>query len=121
MEIKIVGVEEFTQYIGEQLDKKGDMSQLMQKYGSKLEQKAKSNAQFRGHYVGKKKKKFVKPTGATRQSITLTTTGTEAKVSAETEYSGYLELGTRKMEAQPFMKPALDAVYPEFIEELMKD
>lgn len=111
MEIKIVGVEEFSQYIGDQLDKKGDMSQLMQKYGSKLEQKAKSNAQFAGKYT----------TGATRQSITLTTTSTEAKVSAETEYSGYLELGTRKMAAQPFMKPALDAVYPEFIEELMKD
>ena len=30
----------------------------------------------------------------------------EAKVGSDVEYSGYVELGTRKMAAQPYLRPA---------------
>ena len=94
-----------------QVSKKTDLSAKVSKWGSQLETQAKQNAQFTKGYS----------TGATRQNITLTVSGEEAKVQAETEYSGYLEVGTRKMAAQPFMKPALDAIYPQFVEDLLKD
>ncbi|MFH7333665.1 HK97-gp10 family putative phage morphogenesis protein, partial [Streptococcus agalactiae] len=64
----------------------------------------------------------VKPTGATRRSIKLefSNQSTVAKVKAGTNYSGYLETGTRLMEEQPFMKPALDSVIDNFIKDLAR-
>lgn len=40
------------------------------------------------------------------------------EVTAIADYAQYVELGTRFMEPQPFMKPAVDAVEPEFIKNL---
>ncbi|HFU3699634.1 TPA: HK97-gp10 family putative phage morphogenesis protein [Streptococcus suis] len=72
--------------------------------------------------VAKRKAFFSKgySTGATKRSITpeIRAMGLEGAVEAKTDYSGYLEKGTRFMEAQPFMKPALEKVEPEFIEAL---
>lgn len=92
---------------------------VVKNYGGKLQKRAKNNAVFTGHYEGKR---FVKPTGATKRSIKLEITngGFEAKVTAGTDYSGYLEKGTRFMEAQPFMKPAFDVVQPKFISDLRR-
>lgn len=86
-----------------------------------LHRKSVKNAQFKGHYVGRgKKRRFVKPTGATRQSIKseLLDSGLSGRVSAGTHYSGYLEVGTRKMEAQPFIKPAFEEVSQQFQDDL---
>lgn len=49
-------------------------------------------------------------TGTTKRSITLefSDEGFSASAGPETEYSPYLEYGTRFMEAQPFVKPAYD-------------
>lgn len=93
--------------------------EIVKKHGSNLQKEAQRRATFRGHYQGKK---FVKPTGATKRSIKLEITdgGFTAKVKAGTEYSGYVEKGTRKMNAQPFMKPAHDEIQPKFIEDLRK-
>ena len=61
-------------------------------------------------------------TGATKRSISLELTagGFEGHVKSGTDYSGYLEKGTRFMEAQPFMKPAFDEIEPQFIAELRR-
>ncbi len=83
---------------------------VLKKYGSKLKENAISKAEFKGKYTH----------GTTRQSITLTVGGDRAVVKAHTKYSGYLEVGTRKMAAQPFMAPALEATVPGMIEELAK-
>lgn len=40
------------------------------------------------------------------------------KVVSPAHYSMYVELGTRKMAAQPFMMPALEAEYPKLTGEL---
>ena len=92
---------------------------IVKKYGGELQRTAKNKAVFAGHYEGKK---FVKPTGATKRSIKLEITdgGFGAKVTAGTDYSGYLEKGTRFMDAQPFMKPAFDVVQPKFINDLRR-
>ncbi|MDG3136707.1 HK97-gp10 family putative phage morphogenesis protein [Streptococcus suis] len=86
--------------------------EIVKKRGSDLQKKAIRNAVFKGSYS----------TGATRQDISLEIIddGYTAVVKAGTEYSGYVEKGTRKMNAQPFMKPAHDEVQPKFIEDLRK-
>lgn len=85
-------------------------SKVLRKYGAKLKEAAVSKAQFNKGYS----------TGATRRSITLEAGSDRAVVEALTNYSGYLEVGTRKMEAQPFMKPALEEVVPKMVEEIAK-
>ena len=61
-------------------------------------------------------------TGDTARSITLTMSdgGLTATVAPETDYSFYLEVGTRFMPAQPFVKPAFDIVKPVFLDNLKK-
>lgn len=53
-------------------------------------------------------------TGRLRSSITHTVTreGSSYRVTVGTnvEYAPFIELGTRYMSAQPFLRPALDAV-----------
>ena len=71
-------------------------SKVLRKYGSKLKEAAVSKAQFNKGYS----------TGATRRSITLEAGNDKAIVEALTNYSGYLEVGTRKM--------------PEMVEEMAK-
>lgn len=85
---------------------------IVKNFGGKLQKTAKRKAIFTKGYS----------TGATKGDINLEITdgGFTAKVEAGTEYSGYLEKGTRKMEAQPFMKPALDEIEPQFIAELRR-
>lgn len=83
---------------------------VLKKYGSELKENAIDKAQFSGKYT----------TGETRRSITLEAGGDRAVVTAHTKYSGYLEVGTRKMAAQPFMNPALEATVPGMVEELAK-
>lgn len=85
---------------------------IIKNFGGKLRKSAKKKAVFTRGYS----------TGATRRKINLEITdgGFAAKVEAGTQYSGYLEKGTRKMEAQPFIKPALDEIEPQFIAELRR-
>lgn len=85
---------------------------IVKRHGGKLQKAAQRKAVFTKGYA----------TGATKRLIGLEIIdgGFAAKVEAKTEYSGYLEKGTRKMEAQPFMKPALDEIEPQFINDLRR-
>lgn len=46
-------------------------------------------------------------TGALRDSIAVTQSGTNAEISANTDYAAYVEFGTSKMAAQPYLVPSL--------------
>lgn len=90
-----------------------EVEQLVEKHGAEMQKKAIKNAErFRGHYEGRgTKKHFVKPTGATKRSISVNSSKLDRfkyRVAPGTEYAVYVELGTRKMSAQPFIKPAFD-------------
>ena len=85
-------------------------SKILRKYGAKVKEAAVNKAQFNKGYS----------TGATRRSITLQLSGDRAVIEALTNYSGYVEVGTRKMEAQPFMQPALEETVPKMVEEMAK-
>ena len=103
------GLDEMSQYLLKNANPER-RQRVLKKYGSELKENAIGKAQFSGKYT----------TGATRRSITLEAGGDRAVVTAHTKYSGYLEVGTRKMAAQPFMAPALEATVPGMVEELAK-
>lgn len=86
--------------------------EIVKKNGAALQKTAQRKAVFKKGYS----------TGATRRSITLdlANDGLRAVIKANTDYSGYLEVGTRKMEAQPFMRPALNEIQPKFIDDLRR-
>lgn len=90
-----------------------EVERIVEKHGEAMQKKAVTNAsKFRGHYEGRgKNKHFVKPTGATKRSISVNSSKVgrfKYKVAPGTNYAAYVELGTRKMSAQPFIKPAFD-------------
>lgn len=79
----------------------GALKKVVRQNGAELQQRMKREAVFTGGYSQ----------GDTEQSISLHITdgGDTARVGPETEYSPYVEYGTRFMEAQPFVVPAFDA------------
>lgn len=86
--------------------------EVVKKNGAALQRTAQRKAVFKKGYS----------TGATKRSIKLdlASNGLRAVVKANTNYSGYLEVGTRKMEAQPFMQPAFNEIQPKFIDDLRR-
>ena len=90
-----------------------EVERIVEKHGTEMQKKAVNNAsKFIGHYEGRgKNKHFVKPTGATKRSISVNSSKIDRfryRVAPGTAYAAYVELGTRKMSAQPFIKPAFD-------------
>lgn len=67
-------------------------------------------------------KSYVKgySTGDTAGSINLemTDAGLTARVSPTTNYSPYVEWGTRHMEAEPIVQPSLAIVGPKFLRDI---
>lgn len=95
------------------ISKMEEIESIVEKHGTEMQKKAVNNAsKFRGHYEGRgKNKHFVKPTGATKRSISVNSSKIDRfryRVAPGTAYAAYVELGTRKMSAQPFIKPAFD-------------
>lgn len=89
-----------------------DVKKVVRKNGSELQTKMQENADFTRGYA----------TGTTKRSISLEVTdgGLTAEVGPSTEYSPYLEYGTRFMDAQPFIKPALNEQKKKFSNDLGK-
>ena len=90
-----------------------EVEHIVEKHGEAMQKKAVNNAsRFRGHYEGRgKNRRFVRPTGATKRSISVNSGKIDRfkyRVAPGTDYAAYVELGTRKMSAQPFIKPAFD-------------
>jgi HK97 gp10 family phage protein len=121
MRIKIEGVDELQKAFKDKVSL-DDIKKVVRHNGAQLQNKTMQKANFKGHFEGKK---FVKPTGTTKRSIALTIKdlGLTAEVEPTTEYSPYLEYGTRFMEAQPFVRPAYEEQKEKFkkdLEKLMK-
>ena len=89
-----------------------DVKRVVRQNGSEMHKKMQSNADFAKGYQ----------TGATKRSIGLEIKdgGFTAEVAPETEYSPYLEYGTRFMDAQPFVKPSYDAQKGKFRSDMQK-
>lgn len=103
----------------EDLDKKlrkninlADVKRVVSHNGKKLQDKIQGNAVFKKGYA----------TGQTKRSVLLSIKdgGMTAESGPATEYSEYLERGTRFMDAQPFVKPAFDEQKEIFKQDMKK-
>lgn len=83
-----------------------DVKRVVHKNGADLQARMQEGADFQKGYQ----------TGTTKRSIGLEITdgGLTAEVEPNTEYSPYLEYGTRFMDAQPFVRPAYDVQKEKF-------
>ncbi len=90
-----------------------DVREVVKMNTIELERLAKKNAKF---------VKTGKSTGTTKRSINLSISngGMTGKVQPNTEYSPYLEHGTRFMEAQPFMKPSYQVQKLKFVRDMRR-
>lgn len=112
LQFELKGLEKLQSKL-QRVAKMEEVEHIVEKHGEAMQKKAVNNAsRFRGHYEGRgKNKHFVKPTGATKRSISVNSSKIDRfkyRVAPGTAYAAYVELGTRKMNAQPFIKPAFD-------------
>ena len=115
--IKIDGLDELEKKLKANVTL-NDVKRVVKENGAELRKKMKKKADFHGHYEYENGRGLVfkKPTGTTKRSIGLEIKdgGFTAESGPTTEYSEYLEYGTRFMEAQPFVRPALEEQAVQF-------
>lgn len=109
--IKVEGLEELQKALKENVTM-NDVKRVVKQNGSELHEKITRNADFKKGYQ----------TGATKRSINLEIKdgGMTAESGPETEYSPYVEYGTRFMEAQPFVRPAYNDQKRQFKADMQK-
>lgn len=64
------------------------------------------------------KKGYSKGTNRDNTSLAITESGMAAEVTTNTDHIGYIEYGTRYMEAEPAVKPAFDIQSKRFLGDL---
>lgn len=89
-----------------------DVKKVVRHHGQQMQQTMMQNADFKMGYQ----------TGTTKRSISLEMLdrGMTAEVGPETEYSPYVNYGTRFMEAQPFFSDAVNEQVPKFKKDMQK-
>ena len=109
--IKVEGLDKLQKALKENVTM-DDVKRVVRHHGAQLQSTMMQEADFTKGYA----------TGTTKRSITLNIadSGFTAEVEPTTEYSPYLEYGTRFMTAQPFVKPALDKQKPKFKSDMQK-
>ena len=108
---KIDGLEELNKKLRKNINL-ADVKRVVSHNGKKLQDKIQGNANFKKGYA----------TGQTKKSVGLSIKdgGFTAESGPTTEYSEYLERGTRLLDAQPFVKPAFDEQKETFKQDLQK-
>jgi HK97 gp10 family phage protein len=109
--LKVDGLEELQKKLKDNVTL-DDVKRVVRHHGSELQQRIQDNADFSRGYQ----------TGETKRSISLEIQdgGMAAEAGPETDYSPYVEYGTRFMEAQPFVRPAFDEQKELFKKDMQK-
>ena len=109
--IKVIGLDKLEKALKDNVTM-DDVKRVIRHNGAGLQSTMQKKADFDKGYQ----------TGATKRSIVLNITdgGLTAEVEPTTEYAPYLEYGTRFMEAQPFVKPALNEQTKKFKNDMQK-
>lgn len=109
--IKWEGLEDLQKKLKENVTM-NDVKRVVRQNGADLQQKIQEKAEFTQGYQ----------TGQTKRSVDLVIKdgGFTADSGPTTEYSGYLEHGTRFMDAQPFVRPALEEQASKFKRDMQK-
>lgn len=117
-DIKIVGMEKLKKKLKKNV-RMDDVKRVVRHNGAEMQEKAQRNAPVGTPestgipgYVG----------GTLKRSIGLEITdgGMSAEVEPTAEYAPYVELGTRFMEAQPYLKPAFNEQKEKFKKDMKK-
>lgn len=110
-DIKVEGLDELRKALRENVTM-DDVKKVVRQNGAEMQNKIVKNADFKKGYA----------TGTTKRSIGLEIKddGFTAEVEPTTEYSPYLEYGTRFMEAQPFVKPGHEDQAKQFKRDMQK-
>ena len=118
VKIEFKGLHELEKGLIDNLDLDA-VKRVVKHHGSEMQSKAQDNADFKGHYRGET---FVPPTGTLKRSIELDMEdgGMTAVVEPKVDYAAYVELGTRFMDAQPYLKPAWEKQKAEFERDMQK-
>ena len=105
--IKVVGIEKLQEKLKKNV-RMEDVKRVVRRNGAEMQEKAQRNAPV--------------DTGTLKRSIGLeiTDSGMAAEVEPTAEYAPYVELGTRFMEAQPYLKPAFDDQKEKFRKDMKK-
>ena len=106
-DIKIVGMEKLQKKLKKNVNM-DDVKRVVRHNGAEMQEKAQRNAPV--------------DTGTLKRSIGLEITdgGMSAEVEPTAEYAPYVELGTRFMDPQPYLKPAFDEQKEKFKKDLKK-
>lgn len=106
--IQLDGLSTLVQGLKEREEDKSAIRTVVQMNGARLQQQAQEIVPVR--------------TGTLKRSITLTMEdgGMTANITPTAYYGAYVELGTRFMRAEPYLRPAFDSVAPQFISDLKK-
>lgn len=112
--IKIEGLDKLEKQLRKNITLK-EVKDTVRLNGGELQEKIIRNADFKKGYQ----------TGDTRRSVqeaglVFSDEGLTVETGATTEYALYVEEGTRLMDAQPFVKPALDEQEPIFKADMQK-
>lgn len=109
--IKVEGLDDLQKAIKDRLNL-DDVKRVVKQNGSELQRKIQEKADFKMGYQ----------TGETKRSVGLEIkdSGFTAESGPKTEYSPYLEFGTRFMDAQPFVKPAYEEQAKQFEADMKK-
>lgn len=104
--LKYKGIDQLMKHL-EKAATLDDVKKVVRDNGAQLTNQMQKRAKFKGHYENGV---FVSPTGATKRSIIMKIqeAGFSVLVMPMTEYSPYLEYGTRFMNAQPFVRAAFN-------------
>lgn len=106
-DIKIIGLQKLQKKLKNNTDL-SDVKKVVRHNGSEMQKKAQKNAPV--------------DSGTLKRSIGLEINdgGMVAEVEPIAAYAPYVELGTRFMEAQPYLKPAFDEQKKEFEKDMKK-
>lgn len=106
-DIKIVGMEKLQRKLKKNV-RMDDVKRVVRHNGAEMQAKAQQNAPV--------------DTGTLKRSIGLEITdgGMSAEVEPTAEYAPYVELGTRFMDPQPYLKPAFDDQKEKFKKDMKK-
>lgn len=105
--IKVTGIDELQMKLKKNVQM-SDVKKVVRKNGAELQKKAQKNAPV--------------DTGTLQRSITLEMrdSGKTAEVEPMVDYGAYVELGTRFMTAQPYLKPAFNEQKEKFKQDMRK-
>lgn len=116
--VKVVGIEKLQKKLKKNIQME-DVKRQVRKHGAEIQTKAQQNAPVGTPestgipgYVGGTLKRSI--------GIDITDGGMTAEVEPTAEYAPYVELGTRFMEAQPYLKPAFDEQKEKFKKDMQK-